>query len=137
MTVGVLLLTEDGTGAALLNQLRRRGQDETMNVLSLTINEQMSETVLCPHIEQRIAQLDTGNGVLILTDVVPEVLHNILTSIHADFYLRVVSGINQAMLNAVLEHSDADLDAMARFALNGARQGIQIAFSSDGDTTER
>jgi hypothetical protein len=62
------------------------------------------------------------------------VLHDILESIRAHFYLRVVSGINQAMLNAVLEHSDADLDALARFALNGARQGVQVAFSSDGET---
>ncbi len=133
MTVGVLLLTEDGTGAALFNHLRRHDADEMLNILTLTINEQMTGTVLQPHIEQRIAQLDTGSGVLILMDQFHTVVESVLEQMGSRFYLRVVTGLNLAMLNAVLEHSDADLDALARYAMNDARQSVQIAYSCDAD----
>lgn len=132
MTVGILLLTEDGTGVALHNHLRRVEGDDCLNILTLTINHEMSVEVLLPHIEQRIDQLDSGGGILILVDVMPAQLSTVLDSLQRHYYLRVVSGVNQAMLNAIVAHSDSDLTVLAETAVDEARQAIQINYSCDG-----
>ncbi len=137
MSVGVLLLTEDGTGVALQHHVHRAGGDEMLNFNTLTINNEMTLAVLLPHIGQRIDQLDTGAGVLVLTDHLSDILLQVLQTLGERFYLRAVTGVNRAMLCAVLEHNDADLDALARYALNGARQAVQLAFSSDGEKSAR
>jgi len=136
MSVGVLILTEDGTGVLFHHHLRRVDEEDPLNIMTLTINHEMTAEVLQPHLEQRIEQLDTGGGVLILLDDFHAILPAILDSLRERFYLRVLTGVNQAMLNTIVEHSDADLDALARFALNGARQAVQIAYSSDGGRAE-
>lgn len=136
MTVGILLLTEDGTGVALHGHLRRLEGDDALNLLTLTINHDMSAEVLLPHIEQRIDQLDSGGGVLILVDVMPAQLSTVLDGLQRHYYLRVVSGVNQAMLNAIVTHSDSDLTALAETAVNDARQAIQISYSSDGPAAD-
>ena len=41
MSVGVLLLTEDGTGVALQHHVHRAGGDEMLNFNTLTINNEM------------------------------------------------------------------------------------------------
>lgn len=126
MSIGVLVLSHDGCAAQLLRQLES-GQDElALNVMALMINSEMTAEVLLPHLEQRLEQLDSGNGVLLLCDHAGPALVGAINELAHRLLLKVLTGLNHSMLSQVLQHPDADLETLAGFALQGGRQGIQL-----------
>src|SRR3990167_7601013 len=126
MSVGVLILSHDGCAAQLLRQFEA-GQDElSLNALALMINHEMTAEVLMPHFEQRLEQLDTGAGVLLLCDQTSVAVTEAIAVLGKRFLLKVLTGLNHPMLQQVLQHPDAELDTLAGFALQSGRQGIQL-----------
>ena len=126
MSVGVLILSHDGCASQLLRQLDSSPEELALNVIALMINTEMTPEVLEPHLEQRLEQLDTGAGILLLCDHADNALTRTVTDLAERFLLKVLTGLNYGMLQQVLIHPDADLDTLAGYALQGGRQGIQI-----------
>lgn len=126
MSVGVLILSHDGCASQLLRQLDSSPEELALNVIALMLNTEMTPEVLAPHLEQRLEQLDTGSGVLLLCDHADSALTCTVTDLAERFLLKVLTGLNYNMLQQVLIHPDADLDTLAGYALQGGRQGIQI-----------
>ncbi len=126
MSVGVLILSHDGCASQLLRQLDVGSEELALNVIALMINTEMTSEVLEPHLEQRLEQLDTGAGVLLLCDHADSGLTRTVNTLAERFLLKVLTGLNYSMLQQVLLHPDADLDTLAGFALQGGRQGIQL-----------
>jgi mannose PTS system EIIA component len=126
MSIGVLILSHDGCAAQLLRQLEASHDELSLNAMALMINQEMTTDVLIPHLEQRLEQLDTGGGVLLLCDQASTALSEAVTALASRFLLKVLTGLNLPMLQQVLDHADADLDTLTGFALQGGRQGIQL-----------
>ncbi|MFZ5843512.1 MAG: PTS sugar transporter subunit IIA [Pseudomonadota bacterium] len=126
MSIGLLILSHDGCASQLLRQIDSQQDELAFNCMALMINQEMTGEVLLPHLEQRLEQLDTGNGVLLLVDTARPALIEAVTGLARRHLLKVLTGLNLPMLQQVLAHPDADLDSLAGFALQGGRQGIQI-----------
>ncbi|NQD39020.1 hypothetical protein HPT27_18545 [Permianibacter sp. IMCC34836] len=126
MSIGILIMSHDGCAAQLLRQLDSGPDELAVNAMALMINVEMTAEVLVPHLEQRLEQLDTGAGVLLLCDHASPALTGAITTLATRFLLKVLTGLNHPMLQQVLNHPDADLDTLAGFALQGGRQGIQM-----------
>jgi len=126
MSIGLLILSHDGCASQLLRQLDSQQEELAFNCMALMINQEMTGEVLLPHLEQRLEQLDTGSGVLLLVDSASPALVEAVTNLAQRHLLKVLTGLNLPMLQQVLAQPDADLDSLAGFALQGGRQGIQM-----------
>jgi PTS system ascorbate-specific IIA component len=81
-------------------------------------------TELLQEAHTQIATLDTGGGVLVLTDLYGATPCNIAARLLANPKIRVVSGMNLPMLIRVLNYPDLSLDALADKAVSGGRDGV-------------
>jgi PTS system mannose-specific IIA component len=79
-------------------------------------------------IENRIAEVETGNGVLILTDMFGGTPSNIALTFHDPGKVDVVTGVNLPMLIKVANQKEGDtLNSLARTVRDQGRSSIAMA----------
>lgn len=79
-------------------------------------------------IEKRITEVETGSGVLILTDMFGGTPSNIALSFHDPGKVDVVTGVNLPMLIKIAVQKEADtLDSLARTVRDQGRSSIAMA----------
>ena len=79
-------------------------------------------------IEKRITEVETGSGVLILTDMFGGTPSNIALSFHDPGKVDVVTGVNLPMLIKIAAQKEADtLDSLARTVRDQGRSSIAMA----------
>lgn len=125
MSVGVLIITHDGIGAALLGTACFMLDGCPLHTRLLTASRDCDPEELLADALQEIRLLDAGDGVLVLTDLYGATPSNIARRMFADNNVRAVSGLNLSMLIRVLNYADATLEEMLQNALSGATDGIK------------
>lgn len=126
MSVGLLIITHGEIGKMLLHTAT-----QMLNVCPLpthTLNASFDcdpDLVLNRAIEQA-RLLDTGMGVLILTDMYGSTPSNIATRVQDHVTASVVAGINLPMLVRVLNYPDLTLTELEHKALSGGRDGVLL-----------
>ena len=123
MTVGLLLITHNDIGAALLSTASRMLGDCPLEARTLSIAEDCEPNVLQARAQDIAGQLDTGEGVLVLTDLFGSTPSNIANALHGGGR-RVLAGVNLPMLVRVLNYPTLSLTDMAAKALSGGRDGV-------------
>ena len=74
--------------------------------------------------KQAAQQLDSGDGVLVLTDMYGATPSNIACRLHEFCQVRVVSGLNLPMLIRILNYPNLSLDELRHKAVTGGRDGV-------------
>ncbi|HET6546537.1 MAG TPA: PTS sugar transporter subunit IIA [Rhodanobacteraceae bacterium] len=127
MSVGVLLLTHQSMGGALVAAARH-----VLGRLPLPLEVQEVASDADPDQLLRAAagharELDQGEGVLVLSDLYGATPCNIAQRL-PDLGVRMhcVSGLNLPMLLRVLNYPEQNLDQLAETAASGGRGGIFI-----------
>lgn len=124
MKTGVLILTHDGIGPALLGTVTHMLGVTTIPAKLLNASTEDSPDQLMAHVEEMIETLDEGHGVLVLTDLAGSTPSNIAAKLAGEKNIRIVGGVNISMLLRVLNYPDLDLPDLAEKALSGGRDGI-------------
>ena len=124
MNVGVLLITHDNIGAALL-----QSAIDVLGVCPLPAAALSAPTGCNPDLvledaEQAARKLDSGDGVLVLTDLYGATPSNIACRLSDSRKIRVVSGLNLPMLIRLLNYPDLNLDELTHKAVTGGRDGV-------------
>jgi mannose PTS system EIIA component len=79
-------------------------------------------------IEKRIAEVDDGMGVIILTDMFGGTPSNIAFSLHDPGKINVVTGVNLPMIIKIAGQKEADtLDSLAQNVRDQGRSSIAMA----------
>jgi PTS system mannose-specific IIA component len=79
-------------------------------------------------IEKRIAEVDNGKGVLILTDMFGGTPSNIALAFHEPGKVDVVTGVNLPMIIKIAGQKEEDtLDSLARIVKEKGRSSIAMA----------
>jgi mannose PTS system EIIA component len=79
-------------------------------------------------IEKRIAEVESGSGVLILTDMFGGTPSNIALSFHEPGKVDVVTGVNLPMIIKIAGQKEGDtLDSLARIVRDQGRSSISMA----------
>jgi mannose PTS system EIIA component len=79
-------------------------------------------------IEKRIAEVENGKGVLILTDMFGGTPSNIAFSLHEPGRIDVVTGVNLPMIIKIAGQKDGDtLGSLARIVRDQGRSSIAMA----------
>ncbi|QLH43193.1 MAG: PTS sugar transporter subunit IIA [Coxiellaceae bacterium] len=124
MTVGIIIISHDEIGSALLNAVRVTfGKDLPLPVTTVDVSPDTNPDELIPKLKKFIAKIDHGDGVLILTDLFGATPSNIAQEIQNED-VRIVSGLNLPMLIRVLNYPQLNLQQLAEKALQGGQAGI-------------
>lgn len=126
MTVGLLLITHNEIGAALLHTASRMLGDCPLQTRTLAVTEDRDRDELRIEAQTMAERIDTGEGVLVLTDMYGSTPSNIANALPAGSGRRVLAGVNLSMVVRVLNYPALPLDAMAEKALSGGRDGVML-----------
>ena len=92
----------------------------------LTASRDCNPDDLLADAAEEISLLDSGDGVLILTDLYGSTPSNIAKSLSQLGNSRAVSGLNLSMLIRVLNYPEENLHQLVNKAVSGANDGIVI-----------
>jgi len=144
MSVGLLLITHENIASSLLETAR-------MMLSTCPLATRALEVPLDYPVEKVLTQarlymdtLDTGNGVLIISDIFGATPFNIARQLCADYHCKLVVGISLPMIVRVLNYPQLNLENMALKAVTGGHDGISLCECQDpppgstaGTTEER
>jgi PTS system mannose-specific IIA component len=127
MTVGILLLTHEEMGAALIATAHHILGRMPMTVEAHAIPPGSDAEVALAETLAHARKLDAGDGVLVLTDVYGATPSNVADklTVHG-ISIHRVSGLNLPMLLRVLNYAEQPLGELAQTAAHGGRTGIRI-----------
>lgn len=123
MTVGILLVSHAGVATTMLETAARIWNQQATNIecLEVEFDADVNQTAL--RAEVKLANLDDGDGVLVLTDLVGATPCNLVSAIaHPDTVF--ISGLNLPMLIRAYNYSNKTLDELAEIAVEGGQRGI-------------
>lgn len=127
MSVGVLLLTHESMGAALVSAARHVLGKLTLPVDVIEMGSCADPDCTLTEAARQARELDDGEGVLVLTDLYGATPCNVAQRLPGlGLNMHCVSGLNLPMLLRVLNYPEQSLDELAQTAASGGRGGIFI-----------
>ena len=124
--IGVVIVTHSDYGAALLDAAEViMGKQHACETVSVDSEREVSETVA--NIKESVDKVDTGSGVLVLTDMFGGTPTNLSLSLLGTRHLEVLTGVNLPMLLKVFGCRSMNLDRLAFEAKEAGGKGIVMA----------
>ena len=125
--IGILIVTHCNLGQEFINAAKfivgRIDNIGTIAITQTTGSEEMRKSI-----EEEIASLDTGHGVLILTDMFGGTPSNLSLSFLKQGMVEVLTGVNLPMVIYTTQNrSNMKLNELAEKAQKAGRTGISLA----------
>ena len=125
MSVGILLLTHEAMGDALITTARHILGRLPLALEAQAIPPGSDVDAALREAAARVRKLDSGAGVLVLVDVYGATPSNVAQRLpEMGLDVRRVSGLNLPMLLRALNYPEQSLAELAQTAANGGRAGI-------------
>jgi PTS system ascorbate-specific IIA component len=125
MSVGLLIIGHNGVGPALLGTATLvLGGECPLEAKVISATRESEPEEMLEHMKMLIEELDEGDGVLILTDLLGSTPTNIAQRLLPAPKIRIVAGINLGMLLNVLNYPSLDLAELVKKAVAGGRGGV-------------
>jgi PTS system mannose-specific IIA component len=125
--IGLLIVTHCDLGAELLNAAEFIvGKVDKADTVAIT--ETSGSEKLRKLIEDKVTALNSGDGVIILTDMFGGTPSNLSLSFLREDQIEVLTGVNLPMIIAIIQNrSDMKLSALAEKAQEAGKGGISLA----------
>ncbi|WP_226468935.1 PTS sugar transporter subunit IIA [Luteimonas panaciterrae] len=125
MAVGILLVTHQGIGTALLAVTTALLRNLPLKVEVFEVPFEGDPDALLPQASAALRRADGGDGVLVLTDLYGATPSNLAAKLaRLGTPVRRVSALNLPMLLRVLNYPELPLDELPAVAAAGARNGV-------------
>ena len=122
--IGVLIVTHGSIGESLLASAKQILDDEPPLTATLGVSRNDDPDDLILRAKRLLKQLDTGDGVLVLTDIFGATPGNAISHLLDDGHIEGVSGISLPMLLRVLASRKGSLSGAVKRALSGGTEGV-------------
>lgn len=122
--IGILLITHDTLGEALLQCACHVLNKRPEQFLQLGVAAGDDPNDLLPLAKQMLKLVDTGEGVLVLTDVYGATPSNLSGKLLQPGKVEGLAGVNLPMLLRALTYRDKGMDTLLRRATDGGRDGV-------------
>lgn len=121
--VGILLMTHAPLGAAFLAAVAHvfRGKVEHLEAIDVVADQDLTEVQKLA--AAAICRLDTGAGVLVMTDVKGGTPANCCNKLADAGHVEVIAGISLPMLLRAITYRTDTLDVVVEMALAGGQSG--------------
>jgi PTS system mannose-specific IIA component len=130
--IGIILVTHGNFGESLLNAaFMIMGDHENCSALGVDVSRPMNEII--EELQKEVRKMDTGKGVLILTDMFGGTPTNISLSLLSHGQTEVITGVNLPMILKALGSRGKKLEDLAQEIKGAGKQGILVA----GDVLKR
>jgi len=122
--IGVLIVTHGDIGTSLLTSASQilGGEQKQVATLSVWRADDVDDLVL--RARELLESLDSGDGVLVLTDIFGATPGNVVSRLLEDGRIEGVSGASLPMLLRVLTGRNGSLSAAVKRALSGGAEGV-------------
>ena len=125
MAVGILLITPEGIGPALLAATTRLLRQLPLQAEALEVPWDADPDALLPAASAALRRVDSGAGALVLTDLYGATPSNLAAKLaRLGTPVRRVSAVSLPMLLRVMNYAELDLDELPAVAAAGARNGV-------------
>ncbi len=125
-TCGILLVTHGKLGHFLLDCMRDMFGELPLASDVLEVRRVQSHEVLINQGSKMIERLNSGAGVLLMTDAFGSTPSNIANKLAVLHGSPVISGVNLPMLVRAFNYPRTGLEEMAQLAVEGGQRGIML-----------
>jgi mannose PTS system EIIA component len=126
MAVGLLIITHNHIGEDLLGTARSMLGQLPLDTAWLAVSQAGDPDDLLTQALVQYRRLNTGDGVLVLTDMYGSTPSNIATRLLQQPKTQVIAGINLPMLVRVLNYPQLRLHELVNKAISGGHDGIVL-----------
>ncbi|HEY4556522.1 MAG TPA: PTS sugar transporter subunit IIA [Lysobacter sp.] len=127
MATGILLITHEGIGSALHAVASRLLRPLPLHVEVLEVPFDSDPDALLPQASTALRRADSGDGVLVLTDLYGATPSNLAARVaRLGTPVHRVSALSLPMLLRVLNYADRPFEELAAVAAAGARNGVVL-----------
>lgn len=123
MSVSILIVTHGNIGQAILDAAIEIIGSSPMSVQTINTDMDSNYDVLLKEVNAAGKELDTGDGVLVLTDLYGSTPSNISSAINIKDCI-VIAGLNLPMLIRVMNYYTLPLYELSDKAIDGGKDGI-------------
>jgi len=128
--IGILIVAHGAFGEALIHSASHALGKRPMRVRQVGVTVHDDPEAMLPQARDLVAQLDDGDGVLVLTDIYGATPGNIALQLLVPGKVEGISGVNLPMLIRALTYRDQKLSAVVEKALSGGTEGV-VHMTSD------
>lgn len=132
MTTGLLVITHNAVGETLVSTAVKMLDVCPLSIKVLAVPFNPNVDKLRAEARKLATELDSGDGVLVLTDLYGSTPSNIAVSLLDTANLQVVAGINLPMLIRVLNYPELNLNELTKKALTGGSDGVLLCKQANG-----
>jgi len=132
MTVGILLICHNDIGAQLIETATDMLERLPTRLEHIDVRQDDDPIDLLNAARRRVAEIDSGAGVLVMTDMYGSTPSNIAHRLRDQHQVQVLSGVNLPMLVRALNYPRLPLAEMTTKARSGIRDGIIQEGASEG-----
>lgn len=122
--IGVLIIAHGSLGPSLIDCATHVMGNRPAQLDFLEISKHDDPASVLPKAQVLVKQLDSGQGVLVLSDIYGATPCNIVTRLLAPDEIEGVAGVNLPMLVRVLNYRHEGLHSCIQKALSGGRDGV-------------
>jgi PTS system ascorbate-specific IIA component len=122
--VGILIVAHGALGEALIHGASHVLGKRPLRVRQVGITVHDDPDAIFPQAQGLVRELDEGNGVLVLTDILGATPSNIAARLASPGKVEIVSGASLPMLVRALTYRNAPLATVVAKALSGGCEGV-------------
>ncbi len=129
--IGILIIAHGNLGESLIYCVSHVLGKNLPQLQYFSVGTDDDPTDLLPQAQQAVEQLNTGEGVLILSDMYGASPCNLVTKLLSPNQIMGVAGVNLPMLVRVLNYRDKPIKTCVEKAISGGRDGV-VHFTKTG-----
>lgn len=122
--IGILIVAHGNLGDSLIQCATHVMGSRPERLEQFGIQTHDDPCQLLPAMQNMVDQLDSGHGVLILSDIYGATPCNIVSKLLKPEKVIGVAGVNLPMLVRALTYRNGNLHALAEKALSGGQEGV-------------
>jgi len=122
--IGLFLITHGSFGESLIQCACHVLNQRPHQIAQLGVSAQDDPLDVLPTARSWIELVDTGEGVLLLTDVFGATPSNIAGKLISPGRIEAIAGVNLPMLLRALTYRDKDMQTLITRAVSGGRDGV-------------
>ena len=122
--IGILIISHGGLGESLIHCVTHVLGKQPLQLAHFAVGTDDDPSDLLPQAQQAVSTLNTGSGVLILSDIYGASPCNLVTKLLAPGMVEGIAGVNLPMLVRVLNYRDKPIKVCLEKAVTGGRDGV-------------
>ncbi len=122
--IGILIIAHGGLGESLISCVSHVLGKKPPQLQHLAVGTNDDPSDLLPAAQQLVKELDSGQGVLVLSDMYGATPCNMVLKLLNPGSVEGVAGVNLPMLVRVLNYRDSSVKKCLEKAISGGRDGV-------------